>query len=181
MRSLLFAREAPPVFTAFRRGKHGRDIEGGISWGFYPGLHSQVTARSLTLGYISSTLTGFSVSVPQSRDEIRVHSRNSWIKRPSVISLELRHKTADFSSCETSTRPGLEMWRRRICPHCSSRTTRSGVQIRVGPHVFRRQTSAHEQKGFLPPAQRRNTGGPGLKVKARIQNLDGAARHPYLY
>ena len=46
--------------------------------------------------------------------------------------------------------------RRRIRPHCSPRTARGRLQIRLESQVLQRQTSAHEQKGFLPPAQRRD-------------------------
>lgn len=89
-----------------------------------------------------------------------------------IISLELIRKRDEFSSCETSTRPDLEM-RRRIRPHCSPRTARSRIQIRIEPQVFRRQTCAYKQKGFLPPAQRRDARRPCLRKTLTAANGDG--------
>ena len=59
---------------------------------------------------------------------------------------------------ETSARPDLEM-RRRIRPHRAPQTIGSRFQISDEFEVHRRQTRPHQQKGFLPPAQRRDAAG----------------------
>ena len=55
---------------------------------------------------------------------------------------------------ETLPRPGLEKGQ-GIHPHRAPRTARSGIQIHAQPRQQRRHESRHQQKGFLPPAQRR--------------------------
>ena len=51
-----------------------------------------------------------------------------------------------------------------ICAHRPARTPRSPLQIRHQSAIHRWQTSAHEQEGFLPPAERRHAFERGIRV-----------------